>query len=59
MTVDVTYEISKEEYDKALTEGPESIIGDAVKMGYGVYRSSVSEADGKYFLTYTRGSSCD
>lgn len=59
MTVDVIYEISKEEYDKALTEGPESIIGDAVKMGYGLYHSSVSEVDGKYYLSYTRGNSCE
>ncbi len=58
-TVIVTYEISKEEYDKAIKEGPDSIISDSVHMGYGVYSSSVTESDGKYYLTYERGSSCD
>lgn len=58
-TVVVTYEISKEDYDKAIKEGPDSIIGESIHMGYGVYSSSVTEADGKYYLTYERGSFCD
>lgn len=59
MTVDMTVQISKEEYDKAVKNGAASIIGDAIKYGYGLYRSKVFEADGKYYLSYTRGSSCD
>ena len=59
MTVKVTYEISKEDYDKAIKEGPDSIISESVHMGYGVYGSSVTEADGRYYLTYQRGASCD
>lgn len=57
--VDVTYEIKKEEYDKALEHGADSIIGDAIHMGYGVYGSNVKEVDGKYYLSYSRGNSCD
>jgi hypothetical protein len=55
----VTYEIPKEDYDKAQKEGAYSLIGDAIKMGYGVYGARVYGADGKYYLTYERGSSCD
>ena len=55
----VTYEIPKEDYDKALEKGADSIISDAIHMGYGVYGSSVKEVDGKYYLTYSRGNSCD
>lgn len=57
--VTVTCEISKEEYDKALKEGADSIISDAIHLGYGVYRSDVTEVGGKYWLTYDRGNSCD
>lgn len=58
-TVTVNYEISKEDYDKALENGVYSIISDSIKMGYGVYGARVYGADGKYYLTYERGSSCD
>lgn len=57
--VDVTYEISQEKYEKAKAEGPESIISDSILMGYGCYGAKVYEANGKYYLTYTRGNSCD
>ena len=53
------YSIPKEEYEKALREGADSIIGDAIHMGYGVYGAKVFETDGKYWLTYDRGDSCD
>lgn len=55
----VTYEITKEEYNKALSEGPTSIISDSIVMGYGVYGAAVTEANGKYYLSYERGDSCD
>ena len=58
-TATFTNEISKEDYEKALKEGASSLVSDSIKMGYGLYGSSVSEVDGKYYLTYERGSSCD
>lgn len=54
-----SFEISKEEYEKALKEGADSIISDGIKMGYGVYGAKVTEVDGKYYLAYDRGDSCD
>lgn len=57
--VSVSYEITEEEYNKALEEGPRSLISESIIMGYGVYGASVSEHDGKYYLSYERGSSCD
>lgn len=57
--VDITVPISKEEYDKAQANGAYSIIGDSIKMGYGVYGASVTEVDGRYYLSYSRGDSCD
>ena len=53
------YRISKEEYEKAQSEGARSIIGESELMGYGVYGARVFEQDGEYYLTYERGSSCD
>lgn len=53
------YPISKEEYEKALHEGADSIIGDAIHMGYGVYGAKVFEQGGVYYLAYERGDSCD
>ena len=53
------YEISKEDYDKAMENGAESIISDAIKWGYGVSRAKVTEIEGKYYLSYNRGNSCD
>ena len=55
----VMYEIPKEEYDKALKNGADSIIGDAIHMGNGVYGAKVSEVDGRFYLSYCRGDSCD
>ena len=57
--VDVFYEISKEDYEKAKAENPYSIISDDVKMGYGCYNAKVTEIGGHYYLSYSRGSSCD
>lgn len=59
MLVDVVLEISKEEYDKARQDGARSIIGEAIICGYGVYGAKVFEANDKYYLSYSRGSSCD
>ena len=55
----VSHIISKDDYEKALREGAESIITVAEQMGYGVYSAKVLEIGGKYWLTYWRGDSCD
>ena len=57
--VDVTYEITKEEFEKAQKEGADVLVGDDVKMGYGLYGARVKESEGKYYLSYSRGESCD
>ena len=58
--VDVTYQISKEEYEQAKEKGAMSLItSPALLYGYGVAGASVKEVDGQYYLTYSRGNSCD
>lgn len=57
--VDVCYEISKEDYEKAQEKNAYVLISDSIKMGYGCYGAEVKEADGHYYLTYSRGNSCD
>ena len=58
--VSVTNQISKEEYEQAKEKGAMSLITNpALINGYGVYGASVKEVDGKYYLTYSRGNSCD
>lgn len=57
--IDVKREISKEEYDKAQAEGAESLISSDIIIGYGVSCARVYEEDGKFYLTYWRGNSCD
>lgn len=57
--VSVKREITEEEYKKALEEGPRSIVSESVIMGYGCYGATVSEHDGKFYLSYERGDSCD
>ena len=57
--VSEAYRISKEDYEKALREGADSIIGEAIHMGYGVYGAKVAEIEGEYWLSYRRGDSCD
>ena len=55
----ITIIISKEDYQKAIEHGADSIISDAIHRGYGVYSSKVYKTDDAYFLTYERGDSCD
>lgn len=57
--VTVSYEISKEEYDKAKEKGIPSILGEHILCGYGYYGGEVKEVDGKYWITYKRGDTCD
>ena len=58
--------ISKEIYDKAVANNgivPESAYSDIFSVseliGYGVYLVRPFEKDGKYFVRYQRGDSCD
>lgn len=55
----ITIIISKEDYQKAIEHGADSIISDAIHRGYGVYSSKVYKTDDNYYLTYERGDSCD
>ena len=54
----IKWELTKEEYEKG-KENPYSLISDNIKMGYGAYGAQVSEEDGKYYLSFSMGSSCD
>lgn len=57
--VECEREITKEEYEQA-KKGDFSEIFEAWEvMGYGVYAERVFERNGKYFVSYSRGSSCD
>ena len=58
-TVHICMPIPKEDYDKALAEGPESIINEGILFGYGVHRAKVEQIDDKYYLSYDRHTSCD
>lgn len=55
----ITHIISKEKYEEAIENGADSIIGDAIHQGYGVYSAKVYMTDDNYYLTYERGDSCD
>jgi len=59
-------EITKEVYDRAqdnrgyITEADkQELFSDEELFGYGVYRARVSEIDGKYYMSYMLGGSCD
>lgn len=58
-SIEVCYEISKEEYEKALKEGAYCLINEAIIRGYGAYGARVNQIEGKYYLSYMRGDSCD
>lgn len=67
--VSCTREITKEQYDEIMAASngrgfvPRSLetkyFDVSILCGYGLYGSSVREQDGKYFLNYSRGESCD
>lgn len=52
-------EITPEDYEKAKAKSADVLVSDAVIMGYGLYGSKVYMEDGKYYLEYIRGDSCD
>ena len=53
-------EITKEQYDRAVNDHDASDIFTAAEvMGYGVYKTKYIEEDGRYFVTYELGDTCD
>lgn len=56
---DVTWELTKENYEKAKKDGIESILPDHITQGYGYYGGSLKEEDGKYILNFRMGETCD
>ena len=59
-------EISKDIYEKALnnrnyicSEDMNKVFNMAEICGYGIYGAQVYEEDGKYYVSYYRGSTCD
>lgn len=53
-------EITKEQYERATQEhDARGIFTDSEVMGYGVYGTKYAEENGKYYVTYSLGSSCD
>jgi predicted transcriptional regulator len=53
-------EITKEQYDRAVNDHDASdIFSQAEVMGYGVYDEHYFEEDGKYYVSFELGSSCD
>ena len=66
MLISCEREISKEVYDRAVKnrnfiakEDEDTVFTEAERWGYGVYGDRVFEKDGKYFVAYERGDSCD
>ena len=64
--VNCTKEISKEVYDRAIENNgvipgnmEMEVFGPSICLGYGLYGTRVREEDGKYYVDYSRGSSCD
>lgn len=60
-TVSVTRELERDEYErlKALGNAIEDEFDTATRCGYGLYSCSVYESQGRFFLYYTTGSTCD
>ena len=66
--VDVKVEITKEEYERLCNLDYREVqeYGEALQNktmfpsnGYGYYGSVLGQFNGKYYITYTRGSSAD
>lgn len=58
--VPIKREITKEQAEKVIHEKDWSDIFDVAEVcGYGVYGERVREEDGKYFVEFYRGESCD
>ena len=60
MTRTITKEITKEQYDKATKEHDATGIFSVTEVcGYGVYNERFYPRDGKYYVDYQLGDSCD
>lgn len=62
--VTITKPISKEIYERSVNHhlaggDYKKVFTDAEVMGYGIYGTYCYEQDGKYFIRYERGESCD
>lgn len=67
--IENTIEITKEQYEEIMEASngrgfvPESLetryFNVTILCGYGLYGTRVFEKDGKYYLWYKTGSSCD
>lgn len=58
--VPIKREITKEQAEKVIYENDWSnIFSQSEVCGYGVYGERVREEDGKYFVEFYRGESCD
>ena len=61
-----TREITKEQYDNAMSnrrfiteEDMPKIFSVSERLGYGVYLPQVQEENGKYYVWFELGDSCD
>lgn len=61
-----TREITKSQYENALSNhryiteyDKYDVFSDSERLGYGVYSPIVHEADGKYYVRFLLGDSCD
>lgn len=59
-------EITKEQYDNAMDnqrfiteEDMTKIFSDSERLGYGVYLPQVKEENGRYYVWFELGDSCD
>ena len=53
-------EITKEQFDRAVNDNDTTGIFSVQElMGYGVYGKHFLEEDGKYYVSYQLGDSCD
>ena len=67
MTEYLRREITREQYDRAVNEhhnylakeDEEIVFTIDERWGYGVYGARVFSEDGKYYVTYRLGSTCD
>lgn len=53
-TMKVFYEISKDDFTKAKSEGAAALIGSDVRELYDITEESVFEIDGRYYMTFRR-----
>lgn len=63
---DIEREISKELYDESIANGGyiprdkrREFFGMSILMGYGLYDEHFIEKNGKYYIRYSIGDSCD